>query len=377
MKALSRAWIVILFLLAGCSGGSGRVSTSELASCGSGELFTALPMALADFRGLVPLGTLNPSGHTLPTDHLYFYIRLTDPANSSSDPASVNVYAPGNIRITEVSVSEHLSANPPYSDYTITFYPCEELHAYFGHIQSLSSSFSGQVGSVTDNCETYSTGGESFSSCSKTVSIDVAAGALLGTAGRKSQLALDFGAYDSRITPEGFANQSRFTTSYPYAVCPVDYFSASLKNNLETRFSSYTGATQRTADPVCGEVGQDVSETAQGLWFLPNTATYPEDPHLALAHDNITPSIGVFSVGTSLTGVDSGVYTFTPVSSGFINRDFSGVTADGNRYCYETGEGVVFMLQLANSATLHIQKLDQANCDIIPDFDSATVTYER
>ncbi|MBI2341104.1 MAG: hypothetical protein HYU98_00005, partial [Deltaproteobacteria bacterium] len=52
-------------------------------------------------------------------------------------------------------------------------------------------------------------------------------------------------------------------------------------------------------------------------------------------------------------------------------------TADGNRYCYETGEGVVFMLQLANSATLHIQKLDQANCDIIPDFDSATVTYER
>lgn len=376
MKRSLLIWLAALCIQAGCSGG-GSGTSSDLLSCGSAELFTALPMALDDFRGLVPLGTLNPSGHTFPTDHIYFYIRLADPSGGSGGPASVDVYAPGDVRITEVSAAEHLSADPSYTDYTITFYPCTELHAYFGHVQSLSSSLSAQVGSLTDNCETYSTGGEDFRSCSKVVSIDVTAGTLLGTTGRTGQLALDFGAYDSRITPAGFVNQARFTSSYPYAVCPVDYFSTSLKSALEARFSSYTGATQRTVAPVCGEVGQDVSGTAQGLWFLPNTATYPEDPHLALAHDNVTPSIAVFSVGTSLTGVSSGTYTFTPASSGAVNRDFSDVTFDGNRYCYETDEGVVFMLQLASSTTLHIQKLDQSNCDNIPDFDSSTVTFER
>ena len=369
-------WIWFLCLYVGCNGGGGGTS-SNLSLCGSAELFTAFPMALADLRGLVPLGNLNPSGHTFPTDHIYFYIRLTDPSDNSSGPVSVNVYAPGNIRITEVEATEHLSADPSYTDYTIIFYPCEELRAYFGHVQSLSSSLSAQVGYFTSNCETYSTGGEDFRSCSKTVSIDITAGTLLGTTGRTGQLALDFGAYDSRITPTAFANQSRFTTSYPYSVCPIDYFSASLKSDLSARFSSYTGATLRTATPVCGEVGQDISETAQGLWFLPNTATYPEDPHLALAHDNVTPSTAVFSVGTSLTGVSSGVYTFTPVDSGVINRDFGDVTADGNRYCYETAEGTVFMLQLASATTLHIQKLSEANCNSIPDFDSSTVTFER
>lgn len=374
MKTALLILLAALYLHAGCGGGSGTIAGATLSSCEGSEFFTALPMALDDFRGLVPLGTLNPSGHTFPTDHLYFYIRLAD----SGGPASVNVYAPGNVRITEISASEHLSANPSYTDYTITFYPCLELHSYFGHVQSLSATLSAQIGSLAGNCETYSTGGENFSSCSKTVNIDVTAGTLFGTTGRSGQLALDFGLYDSRITPEGFANQDRFTTSCPYTVCPVDYFSASLKTDLEARFSSYTGETQRTAEPVCGEVGQDVAGTSQGVWFLPNISTYPEDPHLALAHDNITPSIAVFSVGTSLTGVDSGTYTFTPVDSGVVNRDFSDVPVDDNIYCYETEEGTVFLLQLANTTTLHIQKLDQANCDNIPeDFDQSTVTFER
>lgn len=377
MRRSLLVWIIVLCLHAGCGGGGGGAVSSDLSACGSAELFTALPMALADLRGLVPLGNLNPSGHTFPTDHLYFYIRLADPSDNSSGPASVNVYAPGDVRITQVAATEYLSAEPSYTDYTLTFYSCDELHAYFGHMQSLSSSLSTQVGSLTSDCETYSTGGANFRSCSKTVSIDVTAETLLGTAGRAGQLALDFGAYDSRITSTALVSQDRFTTSYPYAVCPIDYFSASLKSDLEARFSSYTGETQRTTAPVCGEVGQDVSGTAQGIWFLPNTAVYPEDPHLVLAHDNVTPSIAVFSMGTSLTGVSSGIYTFTPVDSGFVDRDFSSVTVDGNRYCYETEEGTVFILQLASSTTLHIQKLDQANCGNIPDFESSTVTFER
>jgi len=31
---------------------------------------------------VIPLGNLNPPGHTLPTDHIYFYIKATAPDQS-------------------------------------------------------------------------------------------------------------------------------------------------------------------------------------------------------------------------------------------------------------------------------------------------------
>jgi len=64
--------------------------------------------------------------------------------------------------------------------------------------------------------------------------------------------------------------------------------------------------------------------------------TYPEDPHMALVHNNINPAQAVFSIGTSFTGVETGGYSFTPSASGLVNPDFSRVTADGKVYCFET-----------------------------------------
>lgn len=375
---------LLVLSLSACTGEESTSSdtssgiSSSLSACTGSSFFTSLPIALADLRGLVPLGALNPSGHTFPTDHIYFYIQLTDPSNSASDPKNVNVYAPGDVRITDITAQENISTSPSYTDYTIVFYPCAELKAYFGHVQSLDPSISAQIGAIDSNCQTYTTGGNTFKSCSKTVSIDVTSGTKIGTAGRKGQTALDLGAYDSRITPTGFANLSRFNTNYPYAVCPVDYFLTSLKSQIEARFGSYDGTTLRTTLPVCGTVGQDIAGTAQGIWFKPNSVEVTEDPHLALVHDNVNPSTAVFSVGTSVTNVSYGTYTFTPQSSGFVNRDFKDVTADGSKYCYATNEGVVFMLEIASSTSLHIQKLDQQNCNTMPDdFDSSTVTFER
>ena len=41
--------------------------------------------------------------------------------------------------------------------------------------------------------------------------------------------------------------------------------------------------------------------TAAGRWFRFDSPTYPEEPHLALVHDNFNPGLGVFSVGTPIT----------------------------------------------------------------------------
>jgi len=42
----------------------------------------------------------------------------------------------------------------------------------------------------------------------------------------------------------------------------------------------------------------------------------------------------VFSIGRTLPGIESGIYPFTPRTTGFVNRDF-GAVVQGNVYCYE------------------------------------------
>ena len=44
--------------------------------------FHVSPVAVDQIRFIVPLGSLNPPGHTLPTDHIYFYV--ADPSLDTS-----------------------------------------------------------------------------------------------------------------------------------------------------------------------------------------------------------------------------------------------------------------------------------------------------
>jgi hypothetical protein len=113
---------------------------------------------------------------------------------------------------------------------------------------------------------------------------------------------------------------------------------------------------------IGGTIVQDVAGTAQGLWFLPGVPTSPEDPHLALVHDNVDPSQPVFSVGNDTFGLSSGTYTYTPQSSGIVDRDFSAITNDGLTYIchyWEVGNpstpiGTI-LLQMPTATTLQIE----------------------
>ncbi len=139
--------------------------------------------------------------------------------------------------------------------------------------------------------------------------------------------------------------------------------------------------------PICGEVEQDEPGTAQGKWYkLGTVEPLGEDQHLALVHDNVDPSRGVFSVGTSVPGLERNAWFFTPQSSGGVNRDFSQVTADGAVYCYEPvgrsgcppGTPLVILLQMTSETTIRIQKRDVARCDTGPwTLDADSVDFER
>lgn len=343
-----------------------------LPDCPDGPLFSHSPVAAEDLLAVVPLGNLNPArGHVFPTRHIYFYLAKTDWKNAGPAPDPVNVYAPGDITITSVSAQEHLMDG--FTDYQCHFACCEGVTGYLLHLDSLSAEIMAALGAFDESrCETYYTGGRGYRNCDKAVRIPVPAGALLGTAGgNPGQNALDFGLVDSRVPPHAYANPDRVagwaeSRSWLHAVCPLDYFADAVKWALESRLGSGDGLRARTAAPPCGETAQDVPGTAQGLWFMPGAPSpSPEDLHLALVYDNVDPSVPVFSVGTSIPGLDAGVYSFVPEDSGPVNRDFSEVVPGAvYRYCgLEQAEGVVILLQLPSPTTLKIEALSGNGCD--------------
>ena len=350
---------------------------------------------MSDLLGIVPLGNLAPPGHTFPTQHLYFFIRRAgpDPVDFNQPPASVPVFSPGHVWVTSVATSEHLSASPPFIDYSLRFMPCNQFTGYFIHVQALSDELLEGIGSLAEGrCETYSTGGDDFRRCEKRVMVEVQAGEIIGTTGRSGQNALDFGAYDSRVPPLAYANPSRHRSSPDgfdqlHLVCAVDRFTPDVRDQLRERLGDHGGAGRRTAEPLCGQVEQDEPGTTQGKWYLSGTVnSSPEDPHIALVHDNLDPSTGAFSIGTSVPSIQPGVYHFSPRESGTVNLDFTRVNAIEEVYCYDSltsrGRPIapsrIILVQLINDSVLRIEGQETTECGAGPwAFQLGWAEFER
>lgn len=356
----------------GNSDSSANGDSSGLSSCGSNySFFSTPPLNESDYTSITPLGNLNPSSHVFPTDHIYFYL--------TNYLLHYNLYSPGNATVTQISASEHVTDG--FTDYAFTFQPCNEFKAQFGHVSALSDKLNQALTAPYQWDSTYSTGGKTYRNYGKNVSLTISAGEQIGVVGGNTgQMALDMNTYDSRITLN-FANSSRWSqrSDTIHTVCPINYYSGDLKNSLSSKLGN--GRTNRSIDPICGTIEQDVSGTAQGNWFVAGTTTFSsEDPHLALVHDNIDPTKPIFSVGTSMSssGLSSGTYEFTSQSSGLVNRDFNNITSDGNIYCYTPSYlSGKLILQMTNSTTLKIERQD-GNCDLPPwTFTSNATTFER
>lgn len=352
---------------------------NNLPPCGSNyELFTASPIAITEISNIVPLGNLNPSGHTFPTSHLYFFTKNRQISS---------VMAPSDIWITGIESSEMLSENP-YTDYSIRFSPCREFYAYFHHVSNISEELKNAFVAPFNECQEYVTGGELYRRCKKNVNIPLKAGQALGKAGG-AKGGLDLGTSDTRVAELQYANPSRWGEGKGnplqlYVVCPIDYYPSGLRNELMELLGN---EKRRTVEPICGQVEQDELGTSQGIWFVKGTKqTYPEDSHLSLVHDNFDPLKPVFSIGTSLSsnGLGSGTYFFDLKDSGLVNRDFKYIFPDGNIYCYDSlaqrfGNQVSgrIILQLTSPATLRIQTQKENTCGTGPwSFDKFT-EFER
>jgi hypothetical protein len=190
---------------------------------------------------------------------------------------------------------------------------------------------------------------------------EVTAGTPLGTAGGTGIWGLDWRLTDTRVTPLPFVNPSRYRDDSLHIACAVDYFDSATKSDLSAMFGAR--GQPRTALPLCGTSQQDHANTLEGNWFASQTGlAYPEDPNLALVHDNVDPSQGVISVGNSLMPeLNPGTFSFTPNTdtSSHANVDFPQVTDTSAIYCYETqtfgnSPNLVFLMQLVDSNTMNI-----------------------
>ncbi len=352
----------------------------------SNAFFSTPPVSLFNLTNIMPLGHVNPTSHTFPINHVYFYLKLY-PNNRTA--IKTDALSPGNITIYKIERWNMLSPTNGtvlWTEYQLAFAPCAHVAGFFYHLSSLSDKLISNDTPPFAYCSNVTGVGTVWQDCGKYVDIRVKAGEKIGTAGGQYSQALDWGFDDFRSTPMVFANDSRFVgvaQDYSrYVVCPLDYFTPDMRNTLygllagePVNSRNDSVLVRRTTLPLCGSSDQDISGTAQGSWFAANApigANFVEDPNLALVPDNINTTLDIFSVGTSMSskGLPAGAYYFSPSASGLANRSFANITADRNRYCFQTTEKSyggnpttpTIIMQLITPSHLRIERISAAGC---------------
>lgn len=324
----------------------------------SKAIFSVSPIDIENISGIIPLGALSPPSHVFPTDHIYFTLKRNEEAEA---PEIAKLYSPGNLIVTSLRATQHIKAG--ITDYVIFLEPLDnkDISVMFIHVSLLAPEVFGDPSYREWSFESeYTTGDEIYKTWSKRCNIEVNAGEVLGeVGGNPRQWALDLGVYDNSMKVEMVANPERWSQlRYLHTVNPLDYYEEG--QILDTMWTLVQRTKNEGDLTPCGSVLQDIPGTTQGCWFLSGIEeTYPEDPHLALVRSNYEPIKAVFSVGTSIPGLDSKRYEFYPSNSGLLNRDFKEVYPDGEIYGFEVKsfDGII-ILQMPDSSTLWIEAIN-------------------
>ena len=331
--------LFVLIIISNCEKNKNQIDSLST----SYTAFTVSPILLDRISGIVPLGQLNPPAHTLPTRHQYWY------TGTISDNINPNfralLYSPGKIWVTKISETKYEDREYEY-DYCVEFAICKNITGYFGHVTNLSPALKNLIANeLSTNCDSYSTTTESLTTCTYNVFYKMDAGELIGSVSYYGTI--DFGMDDNN-SKLNFANSSRWSYMVT-AVNPLNYFSADIRKAIEAKVGNWDGSLFRTTQPIGGTIEYDVVGTAQGTWVIADfdDKIFAESQAVSLVYDNINPSLGAFSIGNIGTNFDSKVLTFQPQDSGFINRKFNQVTADGNVYEYQFTEGSIYIQYLS------------------------------
>ena len=264
---------LVLCLLSALSASCGSSATAPSSTSSSSSNVTAPVGGVAQFSvspvadpvagSLTPLGSLNPPGHTVPTDHVYFYQQSL--AGYPFNDVVRTVYAPakGTVRFVQSGTGNEVK---------VTFLATPTFNWYIDHLTLRASGLS--VGTVVE------------------------AGEVLGTA----KAAFDLGAWDSSVTLTGLATPSRYSSETLHCVSPWKYFTEPLRSQLYAKIHRAPGAADKD-----GKIDFDIPGKLVGAWYdssLPKTNEssgpngWPKT--LGFVYDMYDPSLVRISIGGTI-----------------------------------------------------------------------------
>lgn len=261
--------LAALSLAAGCgshgSGPTDPTSTSTPSGLGSTFSFTRSPIDPGSIAFIVPLGNLNPPGHTLPTDHIYFYHHIPGQAPNG---IQYDVFAPadGVIGTITKAIDDQI------------YVWASSAHVYYLDHLVLDSGFA--------------------------VNQKITAGQHLGKT-VVGEYGIDLGLMNFDLTLT-FVTPARYSGNSLHADAPLKYFSEPLKTQLYALVQG-TGANRD------GQVSFDQPGRLVGGWFHESLSIADSagpngwTRHLAFVRDNLDPSKIRISIGGTLTS--AGVFS--------------------------------------------------------------------
>jgi hypothetical protein len=264
-------------------------------------IFTVSPVDPANLSSIVPLGNLNPPGHTYPTDHMYFALK-----NGNAGVNSVKAAAAGTI------IDAY---KPGGTDWKITVQVDKSFFYYYDHITPANGI---KVGTV------------------------LAAGDVVGTNSGLAA-AVDFGVYNYNNAPLAGILDDCLAESEAYVDSPLKYYAGGLQANLY----ALAGNTD-------GKIDYDQAGKLVGDWALAgHKGMESTDYQLAFVYHVGSNSLriavgGTLAGGSSSYAVQNGAPDFAAITpaNGQVNYQLF-QTTNGDSVISNVQFGVLSVLMLS------------------------------
>ena len=312
--------------------------TSDIENNTNPAVLTVCPVAIEKITDLEPLGALNPPGHTIPTDHVYFYTSWTYGEQPIYPAEILPVFAPGDGEVSWI----YLFGGPD-DDAKVMIRMNKWVQYYLDHVV-LDSNI--QVGTK------------------------VTAGQRLGIS---KGIAIDLGLTNDSVTLPGFVNPARYEGQTLHTDSPFKYFSEPLRSQLYAM-------VRRNAPDKDGKIDYDIAGKLIGNWFhesvdVAETMMPPAWPkHLAFCPDSNEPSEMRISIGGTISG--PGKWEPSPEDPAFDQ-----VSVASGRVVYhlnytEWGYFGIMLVQLVDDTHLKVEVFPNSTNDDIQ-FTAGAYLYSR
>ena len=244
------------------------------APAGGVAQFSFLPVAIAPGQSVTALGNLNPPGHVLPTDHIYFYDGdLSKNQPFGSDVRDIVMPATGAVVFI---------LRPAVTDYKIIFRATKDFFFYLDHV-FLSQPL--EVGQVLQ------------------------AGTKIGVTAQGA--AIDLGAFDLSVRHTGFVDTLRYPGQTLHYVAPRSYFTPALMADIDAHLYRSALATDKGGQIDFGVAGKLVGDWfVQGMPRDSSSGPYGWTRSMAFVYDYYDPTQVRISIGGTVAS--AGVWGISP-----------------------------------------------------------------